>query len=70
MPSFRRVVEALGTAWETERETVLAQADALVDAVRREVRLAESMTESESESGSGLVAATGPRRRRRSSISS
>ena len=41
MPSFRRVVEALGTAWEKERETVLAQADALVDAVRREVRLAE-----------------------------
>ena len=45
MPSFRRVVEALGTAWETEREQVLAQADALVDAVRREVRLAETMAE-------------------------
>ena len=47
MPSFRRVVEALGTAWETERDKVLAQADALVDAVRREVSLAELMTESE-----------------------
>ena len=46
MPSFRRVVEALGTAWEQEREQVLAQADALVDAVRREVRLAETMAES------------------------
>ncbi len=57
MPSFRRVLEALGTAWETERETVLAQADALVDAVRREVRLAESMTESES--SPVLVAAPG-----------
>ncbi|HVB91783.1 MAG TPA: thioredoxin domain-containing protein [Acidimicrobiales bacterium] len=45
MPAFRRVVEALGTAWLTEREEVTAQADALVDAVRREVRLAESMTE-------------------------
>ena len=43
MPSFRRVIEALGTAWLTEREQVVAQADALVDAVRREVRLAESM---------------------------
>ena len=30
---FRRVVEALGTAWEQERAAVLAQADALVDAV-------------------------------------
>ena len=46
MPPFRRVIEALGTAWEQEREGVLAQADALVDAVRREVRLAETMAES------------------------
>ncbi|MGP0031368.1 MAG: thioredoxin domain-containing protein [Acidimicrobiales bacterium] len=45
MPSFRRVVSALGTAWETERDKVLSQADALVGAVRREVRLAESMSE-------------------------
>jgi len=45
MPSFRRVVGSLGTAWETEREKVLTQADALVEAVRREVRLAESMHE-------------------------
>jgi hypothetical protein len=44
MPAFRRVIEALGSAWEQERESVLAQADALVDAVRREVRLAESMS--------------------------
>jgi len=43
MPSFRRVVEALATAWEKEREQVLQQADALLDAVRREVRLAESL---------------------------
>jgi uncharacterized protein len=43
MPAFRRVVEALGTAWDKEREQVLVQADALVDAVRREGRLAESM---------------------------
>jgi uncharacterized protein YyaL (SSP411 family) len=56
MPSFRRVVEALGTAWEEERARVLEQADALVDAIRREVRLAEQMTEAESGSGSGSVA--------------
>ncbi len=47
MPSFRRVLEALGTAWETEREQVLTQADALVEAVRREVRLAESLAQTE-----------------------
>jgi uncharacterized protein len=44
MPSFRRVLEALGTAWRDERQEVLTQADALLDAVRREVRLAESMS--------------------------
>jgi uncharacterized protein YyaL (SSP411 family) len=48
MPSFRRVIEALGTAWETDRARVLTQADSLVDAVRRDVRLAESMTEAAS----------------------
>jgi uncharacterized protein YyaL (SSP411 family) len=53
MPSFRRVVEALGTAWEQERDQVLRQADALVDAVRRDVRLDEAMNESED--GSPLV---------------
>jgi len=47
MPSFRRVVEALGTAWEQDRQRVTEQADALVEAVRREVNLAESMAESE-----------------------
>ena len=52
MPAFRRVIEALGSAWEQQREAVLAQADALVDAVRREVRLAESMSDSAAESGS------------------
>jgi uncharacterized protein YyaL (SSP411 family) len=49
MPAFRRVVEALGTAWETQRESVLSQAEALVDAVRREVRLPESMADSASD---------------------
>jgi uncharacterized protein len=53
MPAFRRVVEALGSAWEQEREAVLTQADALVEAVRREVRLAESMSESASDTGPG-----------------
>jgi uncharacterized protein YyaL (SSP411 family) len=43
MPAFRRVVTTLGAAWEEERAQVLTQADALVEAVRREVRLDESM---------------------------
>jgi hypothetical protein len=41
LPSFRRVVHALGQAWLTEREDVLKQADALVAAVQRELNLAE-----------------------------
>jgi len=45
MPSFRRVVQALGDAWATERAQVLEQADALVGAVRRELRLAEALSE-------------------------
>jgi uncharacterized protein len=43
MPAFRRVIEALGTAWEKERDQVLSQADALVDAVRRDVNMAQVM---------------------------
>ena len=45
MPSFRRVVQALGDAWTKEREQVLEQADALVVAVQRELRLAEALSE-------------------------
>ena len=45
MPSFRRVVQALGDAWIKEREKVIEQADALVGAVRRELRLAEALRE-------------------------
>ena len=45
MPAFRRVVEALGEAWVNDRAKVLEQADALVGAVRRELRLAESIAE-------------------------
>jgi uncharacterized protein YyaL (SSP411 family) len=44
MPAFRRVVQALGQAWELERDQVLAQADALVAAVEKELRLAESFS--------------------------
>jgi uncharacterized protein len=43
MPAFRRVVEALGTAWVSERDQVVSQADALVEAVQREVRLDQSL---------------------------
>ena len=50
MPSFRRVVQALGDAWANERAQVLEQADALVGAVRRELRLAEALSE---EAGGG-----------------
>jgi len=52
MPSFRRVVQALGDAWATERAQVLEQADALVGAVQRELRLAEALSE---EAGGGAV---------------
>ena len=45
MPAFRRVLQALGEAWINERDQVLAQADALADAVRKEMRLAESLGE-------------------------
>ncbi len=45
MPSFRRVIETLGAAWENERNQVIQQADALVEAVAREVNLAEAMGE-------------------------
>ena len=41
LPAFRRVVQALGQAWVTEREEVLSQADALVAAVQRELDLAD-----------------------------
>ena len=45
MPSFRRVVQALGEAWVSQRSEVLSQAEALVGAVQRELRLAEAMSE-------------------------
>jgi uncharacterized protein len=53
MPAFRRVVEALGTAWVTERAQVLTQADALVEAVQREVRLDQSLAAGGTEAGTG-----------------
>ena len=59
MPAFRRVLQALGEAWINERDQVLAQADALADAVRKEMRLAESLGEGEEPSGrdpGGLIA--------------
>ncbi len=43
MPSFRHVVRALGEAWQRQRDEVLAQAGALVEAVRKEMSLAESL---------------------------
>jgi uncharacterized protein YyaL (SSP411 family) len=51
MPSFRRVVQALGEAWAGERAQVLEQADALVGAVRKELRLAESLGEGQAGAG-------------------
>ncbi len=56
MPSFRRVVQALADAWTNERAQVLEQADALVGAVQRELRLAEALSE---ETGGG-AAGRGP----------
>ncbi|HUC06288.1 MAG TPA: thioredoxin domain-containing protein [Acidimicrobiales bacterium] len=58
MPAFRRVLEALGTAWTTERDAVLAQADSLSEAVRREMRLAESLAVSPDAADSPSAAAT------------
>ena len=58
MPAFRRVLQALGEAWVNERQQVLAQADALADAVRKEMRLAESLGEAEEatrQDPSGLI---------------
>jgi uncharacterized protein len=52
LPSFRRVVQALGDAWVNERGQVLEQADALVGAVERELRLAEALHE-ETTAGAG-----------------
>jgi hypothetical protein len=51
MPPFRRVVQALGQAWGTERDQVLAQADALVAAVERELNLAEVLGAEQTDSG-------------------
>ncbi|HXY27400.1 MAG TPA: thioredoxin domain-containing protein, partial [Acidimicrobiales bacterium] len=42
MPAFRRVVRALGQAWQSERDQVLQQADALVGAVRQELSVADA----------------------------
>ncbi len=53
MPPFRRVVHALGEAWANERPQVLAQADALVAAVRKELRLAETLHEDGAPGGGG-----------------
>ena len=58
MPSFRRVVQALGDAWETQRGKVLEQADALAGAVRKELRLAESL-HAEAAAGADAGDATG-----------
>ncbi len=61
MPAFRRVVQALGEAWVSERDQVLTQADALADAVRKEMRLAESLAEAEGatrQTSGGLVVPT------------
>ena len=58
MPPFRRVVQALGQAWLTEREEVLAQADALVAAVERELNLAEVLGAEGASDADGAAAGT------------
>ncbi len=54
MPSFRRVLQALGEAWVSERDQVLTQADALVGAVRKEMSLAETMGAAGTEAAAGI----------------
>jgi uncharacterized protein len=63
MPSFRRVVQALGEAWKDDRAKVLEQADALVGAVRQELRLDETLRAEGREGGSAprlLLDGAGP----------
>jgi len=61
MPSFRRVVQALADAWANERAQVLEQADALVGAVQRELRLAEALSEEAGEDAGDGGGASGRR---------
>src|SRR5258708_4417434 len=56
MRAVRRVVQSLGEAWVSERAQVLEQADALVGAVRRELRLAETLHEEAAGGGRGGAA--------------
>jgi uncharacterized protein YyaL (SSP411 family) len=51
MPAFRRVVQALGEAWVSERDQVLTQAEALVGAVRKEMSLAETLSREQTQDG-------------------
>jgi hypothetical protein len=44
MPSFARVLDALADAWATKRPLIEEQADALAEAVRRQVGLADVLT--------------------------
>ena len=53
-------MKALGDAWATERAQVLEQADALVGAVRRELRLAERLSEEEGVAQYGGVGGEAP----------
>jgi hypothetical protein len=55
LPSFRRVVQAMGQAWITEHEEVLKQADALVAAVQRELNLADVLGADRSNTGRDAV---------------
>jgi hypothetical protein len=59
LPSFRRLVHALGQAWLTEREDVLNQADALVAAVQRELNLAEVLGTEHADADTTGVAVAG-----------
>jgi len=59
MPSFRRVVQALGQAWLHDRAQVLEQAEALVTAARHELRLDESLEGTGAADGSQAETAPG-----------
>ncbi len=61
MPSFRRVVHTLGEAWQTQRDAVLEQADALVGAVRKELRLAEALHAEDAENAQAAEGAPAAR---------
>ncbi|MGH9081924.1 MAG: thioredoxin domain-containing protein [Acidimicrobiales bacterium] len=54
MPAFRRVLAAVADAWRDRRAEVESQADSLLEAVSREVRLTDRMTDRLTDASAGV----------------